>query len=87
MTISSPKKSYNVDALRGGDYDDMEYVERFNLDPSVAYTPKINDAMLNLIERENTEHYISKGMPEAEAKAMARNKRMSAERDIKQLMK
>ena len=53
MTTSSPKKSYNVLALRGAGVDDMEYVEQFGLDPSVAYTPKINDIMLEMTEAQN----------------------------------
>lgn len=41
MTTSSPK-SYNKNAHT---YDDMEYVKRYGLDPSLAYTPAINDAI------------------------------------------
>ena len=84
MTTSS-RKSYNVLALRGAGVDDMEYVEQFGLNPDVAYTPKINDIMLDMTEKQNFEHY-SKGMPEKEAMTMARNERRSAERDIKKLL-
>ena len=86
MTTSSPKKSYNVLALRGAGVDDMEYVEQFGLDPSVAYTPKINDIMLEMTEAQNAQHYLDEGMSENEAKAKARSERSSAERDIKKLL-
>ena len=85
MTISSPKKNYNVLALRGAAVDDMEYVEQFNLDPSVAYTPKLNEIMLDMTEQQNYEHYL-KDMDEVEAKTMARSDRKSSERDIKKLL-
>ena len=63
MTTSS-RKNYNILALRGGAVDDMEYVETFGLDPTLAYTPKLNDAMLMQSMKEN----IDAGMDEAEAR-------------------
>ena len=71
-------KNYNYLALRGGPVDDMEYVETLGLDPSVAYTPAINDVMLDLTMQQN----IDAGMDEAEAK----KKRSTAERNIKKLL-
>ena len=47
MTTSS-RKSFNYLALRGAGVDDMEFVEQFGLDASVAYTDKINEAMLDI---------------------------------------
>ncbi len=47
------KKSYNYLALKGANVDDMEFVEQFGLDNSVAYTDKINDAMLNMTYDQN----------------------------------
>ena len=86
MTTSS-RKNYNVLALRGAAVDDMEYVEQFGLDPAVAYTPKLNDIMLEMTEQQNTDHYIQQdGLSEAEAKTKARNERTSAEKDIKKLL-
>ena len=52
MTTSSPK-SYNQLALRGSGVDDMEYVETFNLPKDVAYTPKINEVMLDKAMEDN----------------------------------
>ena len=42
------QKNYNTYALRGMGVDDMEFVEHLGLDPSVAYTPKFIDAMIDL---------------------------------------
>jgi hypothetical protein len=33
--------------------DDMDYVKEFNLDPSLAYTPEINDAMNEVVAKMN----------------------------------
>ena len=70
MTTSSPK-SFNYLALRGANVDDMEFVEQFGLDPSVAYTDKINDAMLNMTYDQNIASGISKEQA-AENRANAR---------------
>ena len=77
MTTSSPK-SYNYLALRGAGVDDMEFVEQFSLDPSVAYTPKINDAMLDITYNQNLEA----GVPQE----TAMENRKNAARDIKELL-
>lgn len=63
--ISSVKKTnYNIMALRGAAIDDMEYVETFGLDPSLAYTPALNDEMLEVAFQQN----IERGMDEKEAR-------------------
>lgn len=77
MTTSS-RKSYNHLALRGAPVDDMEFVEMFDLDPSVAYTNKINEVMLDQVYKEN----IEAGVDEAKAK----QNRTNAERDLKELL-
>ena len=77
MTTSSPK-SYNYLALRGAGVDDMEFVENFNLDPAVAYTSKINDAMLDITYQQN----IDAGIP----KEKAMENKMNAAKDIKELL-
>ena len=87
MTTSS-RKNYNILALRGQDVDDMDVVKDHGLDPSVAYTPKINDAMLDKIESDNITFYIEdKNMSEVEAKTVARNNRRQAEGNIRKLMR
>lgn len=83
---SSSRKSYNYLALRGAGVDDMEFVEQFGLDPGVAYTNKINEAMLDLNEQENRDFYMKDGIPEDEAVAKAKSNRMKAERDLKELL-
>ena len=65
------KKSYNRLALQGVDIDDMEFIKEFNLNPQLAYTPEINDALLNTMYDKNIRSYINTGMPMAEAKSKA----------------
>lgn len=72
------KKSYNYLALRGAPVDDMEYVETFGLDPSLAYSNKINEAMLEY----NFNRAVDKGMDPEEALRI----KTDAERDIKELL-
>ena len=62
--------------------DDMEYVEMFNLDPALAYTPKINDAILNKVYEDNLAHFMSEGMSEQEAKSKAQSKLISGKLTI-----
>ena len=77
MTTSS-HKSYNYLALRGLGTDDMEFVDTLGLDPNVAYTPAINDAMLDVTYKQNLEA----GVGEEKAK----QNRANAEADIKKLL-
>ena len=77
MTTSSPK-SYNYLALRGNGVDDMEFVDKYGLDPNIAYTPKINEVMLDMTMQQN----IDSGMNAD----MARKERASASANINKLM-
>ncbi len=65
--------SYNMNAELGT--DDMEYVEEFNLDPAIAYTPEINDVMLKYVYEGNIESIRKtlegKGYSVKEARARA----------------
>ena len=63
MTTSS-RKSYNIQALRGDEQDDMEVVEQYGLDPAVAYTPEINAAAAEVQMKDS----IANGMDPKEAK-------------------
>ena len=76
MTTSS--RNYNYLALRGTGVDDMEFVDHLGLDPNVAYTPKINDVMLDLTMNQN----IDGGMSEEKAKQV----RADAHRGIQKLL-
>ena len=78
MTISSPK-NYNYLALRGAGVDDMEFVEQLGLDPAIAYTPKLTEAMLDLTYQQN----LAAGMSE-EAAMKARRE---AEKENMELLK
>lgn len=62
-TSSADKINYNIMALRGATIDDMEYVETFGLSTDLAYTPALNDAMLEVAYQQN----IEGGMDESEA--------------------
>ena len=77
QTTSSPK-NYNIVALRGGAVTDQEYVETFGLDPALAGTPALNDAMLDSIHADN----ISAGVEPD----VANKKRAAAAKDIKRLL-
>ena len=70
MTTSSPKKNYNIFALRGNQtIDDMEVVEQFGLDPALAYTKELNYAAADAQMKDN----ITNGMDEKEAMKMRDN--------------
>ena len=77
MTTSS-RKNYNYLALRGAGVDDMEFIEQFQLDPNLAYTPEINDVMLEMTYNDN----LTAGVDEKKA----RQKMMDSKRDIKELL-
>jgi len=77
VTTSSPK-SFNYLALRGANVDDMEFVEQYGLDPSVAYTDKINDAMLDITYDQN----IASGV----SKEQAAENRANARKDLNSLL-
>jgi len=81
------KKNYNRLALQGVDIDDMEFVKQFNLDPQVAYTPQINEVMLNRMYNKNIKGFISMGHPEGKAKAEAGRLRAQAKEQIDILLK
>jgi len=83
----SIQKSYNRLALQGLDFDDMDFVETFNLDPKVAYTPQINFEMLNHVYDKSVRNFMSKGMTEATAKREAGRLRAEAKAEIQKLLK
>ena len=78
MTAPTSSRNYNVIALRGGSVTDQEYVDTFGLDPALAGTPGLNDAMLEKVFNDN----ISAGVDEK--KAMANKNK--ANQDIKRLL-
>lgn len=81
------KKNYNYLALKGANVDDMEFVERFDLDPAVAYTNKLNDVMLDRMEQDNITFYVNdEGMDRKEAEMKAKSNKMEAMKGIKELL-
>jgi len=58
-------KSYNI--MRHEGIDDMDYVEELGLDPALAYTPEINEAIIKNIEANNFVEFMAQGMSEAQA--------------------
>tara|TARA_B110000259_G_C13997593_1_gene395016 strand:- start:125 stop:391 length:267 start_codon:yes stop_codon:yes gene_type:complete len=79
--------NFNVLALQGADIDDMEYIEQFKLDPKLAYTPGINDAMLDTVRDGNLEFFRSEGNTEKDSLRMANEYHSSAKAMIKRLLK
>lgn len=65
----SEKKSYNI--MRHDGIDDMEYVDELGLDPALAYTPAINDAIIDHVAAENYAGYIERGIEPEEAEKLA----------------
>ena len=81
------KKSYNHLALRGAPVDDMEFVEQFGLDPELAYTPKLNEVLMDRMEQDNINFYTTeKNMTDEEAIAKARDNKEKAWKDLKILL-
>lgn len=77
-------KSYNMAALMGGKVDDIEYVEELGLDPTVAYTPYINDLILDKVHADNLNTYMDAGASESEARSKADTNRAQSKRYIKE---
>ena len=82
----SQNKNYNMLALRGLDIDDMDYVEELGIDPKVAYTPAINDAILDKVYQQNLEYYRREGIDEKQAVKQADQFRATAKETINKLM-
>ena len=80
------QRNYNKMALQGWNVDDMEIVEQFNLDPALAYTPQLNDVMLDKVYDENYEGYVKNGHTEKEAASMAGKARSEAKASIDELL-
>ena len=78
MTANTSSRNYNIIALRGGSVTDQEYVETFDLDPAVAGTPMLNEAMLEKSYNDN----IAAGVDEK----TAMDKKNRASQDVKRLL-
>ncbi len=78
MTANTSSPNHNIIALRGGSVTDQEYVETFGLDPALAGTPGLNDAMLQKSYDDN----ISAGVDEQTASGNMKR----ASRDLQRLL-
>ena len=76
------KENYNRLARQGIGYSDSDFIETFKLDPAIANTPEINNAMLDLMYRKNVENYMNKGYSEGKAKADAGRLRAQTKTEI-----
>jgi len=73
MKTPLPLRNYNIFALQGDTQtDDMDVVETLGLEPSVAYTPNINDAAIQKQYNENVDSYIANGMDPVKAADLAK---------------
>jgi len=81
------RTNYNRQALQGINVDDMEVVKHFKLDPALAYTPKINDAVNDIIFQKNIEGMVEQGMPPKKASAEAGRIRKQIRVDTNNLLR
>jgi hypothetical protein len=79
------KRNYNMEALRGLDVDDKDYVETFGLPMYVAYTPKLNDVLLDKVHKENVQFFLEQGDSEPDAKRKADEARKGAQESLMKL--
>ena len=68
--MSEEKKNQSYNIMRFDGVDDMDYVHKLELDPSVAYTPAINEAIIQSIATENYAFYIADGKSPEEAREL-----------------
>ena len=80
-------KNINAMALRGADIKDAEYIEMFNLDPSLEGKPELNEKVLQKVWDENYKNFLRMGKDESEAKKLSDKNRKIAASDINMLYK
>jgi len=71
MKKMNDKSNWNRLALQGIEIDDMDFVREFNLDPSIAYTPKINPELIRAMRDRNLSEGRRQGMPEDKVRYIA----------------
>ena len=67
-------------ALRGANITDEEYVDTFGLDPKLAHTPELNEAMIDYAYNQN----INAGIEEEKAKTYASRARATVKKLLAQ---
>jgi hypothetical protein len=58
----------------------------YNLDPSLAYTPDINEAILSKVWEQNYAGALAEGLSDGEAKAYAEDGRKAGRKTIQNAM-
>lgn len=83
-----PKQNYNPMNVLGlqPDLDDMDVVKQYNLDPSLAYTPELNQAAIKAQFNQNMVAAKKAGMNEAAAEEYAKEYKTKAERLVEEAM-
>ena len=69
------------------DVDDMELAKLYKLDPAIAYTPAINNAIVNAQYAETYKTLLGQGTPEKEAKKIASVNRSDANKRVSSALK
>jgi len=69
------------------DVDDMELAKLYKLDPAIAYTPAINNAIVNAQYAETYKTLLGQGTPEKEAKKIASVNRADANKRVSSALK
>jgi hypothetical protein len=80
------KKNHNIAYIIGVDTDDMELVNRYGLDPSVAYTPRINAAVRKAVHDETLIDLLEDGYSDSMARSIASQGMDADERREKYIM-
>jgi len=81
-------KNYNLFALQGDtETSDADVCESLGLDPLLAGTPKLNEAAINKMHKENYNEYINRGVSESEAAQLADSLAATARLRVKQALK
>jgi len=70
--------------MRHDGIDDMEYVEELGLDPALAYTPEINEAIIEHVAAENFAGYIAQGIEPELAEKMSNDLANKARATVKE---
>ena len=80
-------KNYNLFALQGDtEISDAEVCENLGLDLSLAGTPKINDAAISKMQKENFDNYVEQGLSPEDAMSRADTNAELARARVKKAM-
>ena len=82
------RQNYNPLRVLGlqNDLDDMEIVKQYNLDPTLAYTPEINDAAIKAQYDQNVAAAKKEGMDQESAEIYANGYRKQAQAMVDEAM-